>query len=63
MNKHSAMNKKNVKNNKTVRTKHWMKENCLQRLQQKKQKQRLKVERRWTENEKEVQNGASSYGG
>jgi len=40
-----------------------MKENCLQRLQQKKQKQRLKVERRWTENEKEVQNGASSYGG
>jgi len=36
MNKHSAMDKnKNVKNNKTIRTKHWVKESCLQCLQQK----------------------------
>jgi len=43
------MNKKlNVKNNKTITTEHWLKENCLQYLQQKRKEQCLKAERWWT---------------
>jgi len=35
MDKHSNMNKNNVKNNTAIRTEYWMEENCLQCLQQK----------------------------
>ena len=48
----------NVKNNKTIRTEHWMKNSCLQCLQQKSKT----VLESWkmVNNGKEVQNGASS---